>query len=97
MFCVCFCCESFSRDYRTNLQQVSSSGCSSACVAPAKRGDFVFEVQIAFISITKDAGLPNVPDFNEALTVVFTSVSRVPECTSAGVGPTTPQTRQLWG
>lgn len=49
-------------------------------------------MQIAFISITKDAALPNVPDFNEALTLVFTSVSSVQECTSAAVGPTTPQT-----
>lgn len=49
---------------------------SNSCVAPAKRGDFVFEVQIAFISITKDAGLPNVPGFNEALTVVLTPAFR---------------------
>lgn len=39
------------------------------------QGDFAFDVQMAFISITKEAGLANVPHFNEALTVVFTSES----------------------
>lgn len=65
-------------------------GCNSAGVEPAKRGDFVFEVQIGFISITKDGGLPNVPDFNEALTVVFASISSVYWCAGAAVGPRQP-------
>lgn len=34
-------------------------------------GDIVFEVQISFISITKDGEGLNIPDFNFALTVVF--------------------------
>lgn len=40
------------------------------CSGPVN-GDIVFEVQICLISITKDGERLNIPNFNEALTVVF--------------------------
>lgn len=42
---------------------------SAACFL--RSGDIVFEVQIPSISITKDCKWLNIPDLNEALTVVF--------------------------